>query len=254
MDIVRGAMGPEVRVAYDTTGDPHRDVRLNVEVRNPRLPSWFGGEDQATLKKVKLTFDFPDGIHIDPQVSAGPSLSIPAIPPGSLRYATLWPSRDGTPVPITSETPMRLTIEADGVAAQTLVFDQAKEMCNPTTVFNASRSGDRFFHNRAATPGPTTGTSVTITALSEAIAMPSVTLGSHKLSYVAVLATGESLTLGPGQEATLTTADGGVRDVSDRVAGLPFILRHGVTPITYHDNNAPSPVARARIVLNIPEE
>ena len=202
LDIVDRFLAPQTALDYQAENKRKGDfIHVWGQVRNPRDPSWYGGEtDRAVLRSVKLTLTVPDGFVIPLENSAPPTVELGNIPAKRCLAADWWVrvSGDGT---IPAGQAFRLTAVAGDSARSAVSCRELKSEIPSLRPHEISRSGDTWVEPgyRLSRFQPT----VELTARKGEIVFPSLESGSRTVLYRHTLTPGTRLVIGPGYKAVL---------------------------------------------------
>ncbi len=202
LQVVARALAPIPALDYDARGKRNGDfIHVWGQVRNPRGPSWYGGNaERARLKEVKLTLKVPDGFAIPPENSAPPTIDIADIPPGGTVAGDWWVrvSGDGA---IPPGQAFSLTVTCKDGYGNSVSSTKLNSEIPALQTRSVVRSGDVWTE-----PAYRLGAFAPAAELVPehvATVFPALASGGRSALYRGVLEPGTRLVIGPGHKATL---------------------------------------------------
>ncbi len=246
IEIVKRTLVPALELEYKTE-DIKTDgwVFFNLFIRNTRGAAWHLSEDDATLKRVRVTIHPPASLPLAGENSFPATVELGDLAADAVT-TIMWWSRATHASPVSKDNPVRVTLEADNCPRVELVKDTASSIIEPPVVREVRRSGEQWvwpaYHFKTNNRLPTT---ITLECIRDTATNPAITIDNSRVIWQGCLTNGQSLVLGPGREAKL---DG--RDVSDRLGGRAVgIEGYRLNYLSYHDDDVPSPSAKLRITI-----
>ncbi|MBI4027453.1 MAG: hypothetical protein HY360_20880 [Verrucomicrobia bacterium] len=254
MELLNRNLTPTLEMYYDVEkvqAGSYTD--FNLVIRNVRDISWYPKTDQAVLRNVTLTIEFPSEYKLEPDVSAPATIKIGDLAPGQCTSAIWWPKPDAT-VPVSKDRPLRVTLAADNGPTVTRTWTEPKVLCPPVQVHEVRRSGERWFFPsfRIGSVDPI----LALECISDPVTNPSVMLDgpedTSKVMWMGCLLKGQTLVIGPGRKAVLKDEKSPAgRDVSDRLGGRPVkISGSSLNGVSYEDADVASASSKLKITID----
>jgi hypothetical protein len=224
MEVVRRALQPQLLLDYDLTGKQQGGfVHLWAQIYNPRHPSWFGDDlNASTLTASEVALQVPAGFSVPLQNNAGATLRLGDIGPLDCKAGEWWVSVDGDGT-IPAGQAFTASVSANGGATRVQASSDLAQAAIPTREPRAiARSGDTWIEPayRQGIPQP----AAELHALASEIVFPELAVGDRRVLYRGTLEAGMRLVIGPGLRARRFDAPvfaDDVRRLAAAAAGKP---------------------------------